>query len=537
MKTKTVPKPYKHQTSAFNFIKNLNQFALFMDQGTGKSKIVIDKAHCLYLTSNINGVIIICLNYLKHQWITEQFETHYPEKYESFIYTGNIKSNKGNIEFEKFCKQTNVLKIFCINVEAFQTNTVDKYIQKFVNGCFDIFIIIDESTSIKNPKAKRTQRIVNGFRNRKYKCILSGTPTPNNPSDLYSQFDFLVNNFFKCSYFQFQHRHNILIKEQPRNRQKPYNRTLKEQEYINIKKELNRIKINPDVLFSLAYKYKTTEKNIMLINNMTKYSPFKDMVFLNQQIEPLTFKIKKEDCLDLPAKIYKKIIIEPTIEQLRLKKELKKQFFTMYDNKELTIENTLALLIRLRMINGGLFVYQDNLNIKTFEDIFKKQTYKIKRITPNPKLNALKEDLEFVPKTTSVIIWACFVEELKYIYEELRKDYDCILYYGGTSFKDRNTIITAYKNKQIQILIANPYIAGMGLNLQVSTLHYFYSNDYRADVRIQAEDRSHRSGQTNKVMYKDLIIKDSIDEKILSCLKNKINIIDFFKNNLKEIIY
>lgn len=536
---KNIPKRFKHQKNAFDFIQYLNAFALLMDQGVGKTRIIIDKANFLYKTEKIDTVIVICLNFLKDQWL-EEFKIHSQVDFVGYIWKGKITSKNGKDIFNLFCSREE-LKIFCVNVEAFATKTIDSYLQRLLEYSIDAFIVIDESITIKNPKAKRTDKIIKGFRNRKYKAILSGTPTPNSPADLYCQFEFLKPGFFKCSYFQFRNRHILLIKEKERTTQKTYLRPITEKDFSKIKNAIKRYgKLTPDIMFSLSSLYNISERNIQLINRMEKgnFSPYKDMVTLNQKISPITFRITKKECFDLPDKVYEKLLIDLSTEQKKLIKELKKDYFTFYDNKQLTVSNSLSLLTRYRMITGGLFPYQDFMNV-SYEDLFKKLQTKVSRIKPNPKLQALKQDLETVSRETSIIVWACYVEELKYIYDELKDIYTCALFYGEVPTNERTEIIEQFKAKNTQILIANPKVAGMGLNLQVSTLHYFYSNDYRSDFRLQAEDRSHRAGQINKVLYKDLICKDSIDQKIYDCLQNKIDIVEYFKNkdNLKNIFY
>lgn len=538
---KNVPVPFNHQVAANGFVRPLDQFALFADQGTGKSRIVIDKTTFLYEEVVIDKVVIICLNFLKHQWL-EEFDIHCKLDYTGYVYQGKITSHKKINIFNTFINSKG-LKVMCVNVEAFQSNTIDFYLKCFMKNGLDTFIVVDESVSIKNPKAKRTKKILKGFKNRNYKCILSGTPTPNSPADLYSQFDFLKAGFFKCSHFQFQHRHILLIKEKNKVTEKPFFRPLSLKDFKKIKNSMKEFpELTPDVMVVLSARYNMSERNLMLISRMeeSNFSPFKDMVTLNQQISSITYKITKKECLDIPDKIYEKLLIELSPEQKRLIKELKKDFMTMHKNKLLTVQNALSALTRYRMITGGLFAYRDELKIDSYDDLMNaKVKTKIMRIKPNPKTNALKQDLETVSNDTCSIIWACYVEELKYIYDELKDHYSCALYYGATSNEERVSIVNRFKQKDIKILIANPQVAGMGLNLQVSTLQYFYSNDYRSDVRLQAEDRSHRAGQVNKVTYKDLIALNSIDERIYDCLQNKINIVEYFKNkdNLKNIFY
>jgi SNF2 family DNA or RNA helicase len=109
-------------------------------------------------------------------------------------------------------------------------------------------------------------------------------------------------------------------------------------------------------------------------------------------------------------------------------------------------------------------------------------------------------------------------------------------FFGDTKKKDRAQIVTDFQKGKIRFLVANPQSAGTGLNLQRSTLHYYYSNGTKAEDRWQSEDRSHRSGQKNHVVYKDIIIKKTVDDSIQKILKENKTLSEFFKQPLEDII-
>lgn len=531
-------KPYKHQVEAFDFIKDKPVFALFMDMGTGKSKVVLMKLEYLIKTNEIDKIIIIAPNYLKDTWITDHFKEHFDLPFISFIYEGNISTNKDKKRFNNFIL-ANVLKVFVVNVEAFQTTSIDKWVMAFLAKDKKCMVIIDESTIIKNPKARRTIKILNGFKNIKYKGILSGTPTPNSPSDLYSQFEFLQQFYFKCNYFQFKHKYTIFTQQKTQNGIR-YDAILTEKDFSIIKNALKKESIlTNDFLNEVSVKYNISVANIIRINKMETYTPYKDLSSLNEQISKITFKVMKKDCLDLPDKIYEKIIIELNPEQKRIYKELTQNFFTNYKDDQLIVANTLSLLTRLRQITGGLFpsIDIDKIDFDNIDQINYNECKIVKRIENNPKIKAIIEDIETANHKTSMVIWSNFTECIRYLKDELSKYYSCETYYGDT--KNREEIKASFKKGSFKILIANPETAGMGLNLQISTLHYFYDNSYRADFRTQAEDRSHRIGQLNHVVYKDVIAKNTIDEKIYNIVQNKIDLLTYFKdrNNLKEVLH
>lgn len=535
------PAPYDHQNEGLKFINKLDFFALFMEQGTGKSKVTIMKLQSLLYNRKVDRMVVICPNALKSQWAQEQFKEHFGAPFAVVEWDGFDTIKKKN-EFDEVLKFDG-LKVFVINVESFQSGTVDLFLKMFCRGK-DVFVAIDESTSIKNPEAKRTMRVLNGFKGRRYKAILTGTPTPNSPFDLYSQFEFLKPGFFGgMSYHQFKNRYGILINFVDEKSKRRYQKPIDEVSFRYMKNFLNKRIANgltEDDITECAIKFNTTVKNVTLINKMTEYTPYKNMEELNARIEPYTYKCMKKDCLDLPDKIFIDLKIDLTKEQKRLYKTLQKEMVVSYEDDLLEVEHKLTAVMRLQMIANGLFPYKKVSTIKISDELsleYAQKGFEVKRIKENAKLNALLTDLQDVSKDTQIIIWCNFIEEIKMITEELRKaGYTAKSYFGETV--NKNEVIQQYKAGEFQILVINTFIGREGLNLQNCTLHYFYSNTWRADVRLQAEDRSHRIGQTNKVVYKSLICKNTIDEKLIEVIKRKTNVINFFRDkSLHEVMY
>lgn len=533
---------FAHQDEALKFIKNKQFFALFMEQGTGKTRVIIKYLKNMFDEKILDSLIVISPNAVKEQWI-EELKIHYNSPFAYHVWNG-CDTKKERNDFFDVLKQTNIIRVFIINVEAFQSNKIDEFVSMFLKSCSPL-VVVDESTKIKNPEAKRTIKIQTLCKYVKYKAILSGTPTPNSPFDLYSQFNFLMETFFKTSFWQFKNYHGILLKAKDKERNKDYTTLLTEKIYNFIKFSLSKIEdLTIDRISELAIKYGTTERNIVLINTLPKYTAFKNLEILYDKIKPYTFSSLKKDCLDLPEKVYERLTVEMTIEQKTIYKNLIKDLEVEYMDKKLTVKDSVSIYMRLQMISGGLFPYSDEITKKFYdtdgnEYLGKDVMYKTKVIENNSKIKALLEDLETVSADTQIIIWSVFVEEIKMITEKLLKaGYSVCCYYGAVNLKSRPQIIQDFKDKIFQILVINPSMGGEGLNLQVSTLHYFYSNLYRADVRLQAEDRSHRIGQKNNVLYKDIVNKNTIDEKILRVLKGKENLIDFFRDkSLHEILY
>ena len=123
------------------------------------------------------------------------------------------------------------------------------------------------------------------------------------------------------------------------------------------------------------------------------------------------------------------------------------------------------------------------------------------------------------------IIWAHYQHDIKDIIKEVEKVHGpgCIVdYYGLTPKEDRQPNIKRFQDDpKCRFFVGTPATGGYGITLTAANTVIYYSNGYDLEKRLQSEDRAHRNGQTETVLYTDLICKGTLDERILTSLKNK----------------
>jgi len=297
-----------------------------------------------------------------------------------------------------------------------------------------------------------------------------------------------------------------------------YNRKIKPGEMESVRKYIRNGKTPEQVSYIMG----TSESNIKyIIEHPDMTVPYKHLEELKKAIEPVSYIVRKDDCLDLPPKVYEKIYVEMNSDQKRIYKDLEQELMALYAEKELTVQNKISLIGRLQQVTGGFFPYEENGKAR------------ISMITnKNPKIEAIKNDL-YETGDEVIIIWGRFVAELKMLYKILKAEFpdkNVELYYGGVDKESRIGIIESFKRGEVNIFIANPRTAGVGLNLQRSHFHYYFSNSYSLEDRVQSEDRSHRVGQEYSVLYKDIIIRGTVDEKVYDILQSKKNLLDYFRD-------
>ena len=191
MNYKFKTKPYKHQLTALEKSWNKETYAYFMEMGTGKTKVLIDNAAMLYDKGKIDGLLIVEPKGGIGTWYNQELPTHLPNHIENVtvLWQANITKTQKE-KLDSLFEPEGLLHILIMNVEALSTTKGKDFAEKFLS-CHNTLMTIDESTTIKNPSAKRTQNIIELSPHAKYRRILTGSPVTKNPLDLYSQCKFL----------------------------------------------------------------------------------------------------------------------------------------------------------------------------------------------------------------------------------------------------------------------------------------------------------------------------------------------------------
>ena len=459
--------PYDHQRKALEASWAEEYYALFMEMGTGKTKVAIDTMAVLHEAGKINAALVVAPKGVYDNWVQNEIPAHLPDRIERTLLRWTpAKTKRMEINLKDFIVgDLNGIKIFVINIEAFSTSRGTDAATAFLYQNPDNIVIVDESTTIKNRKAARTKNIVKLQEYSKYRRILTGSPITKSPMDLFSQCDFLKNKALGFnSYFAFQAR------------------------YANI------------------------QQRTMGHRSFQQIVGYRRLDELSQKLDTFSDRVLKQDCLDLPEKVYVRRQIEFTPEQKKLYTQMKKLALAKLESGELaTTASVLTQIMRLQQICCG-FIQPDEGEIETIPS------------------NRLKELLELSDEVQGkAIIWATYTHDILRIEEELKLRFgpdSVATYYGGTPQDQRQEIVTRFQDKAdpLRFFVGQPRTGGYGITLTAANTVIYFSNSYDLEIRLQSEDRAHRIGQTNKVTYIDMVSPDTIDEKILQALRSKIDI-------------
>lgn len=436
---------YDHQVRCVEKLQQLKVGALFMEQGTGKTRTALELIRRKLLKGRIDHVIWLCPCSVKEN-LRRDIKKHTGSEQRDLITICGIETLSTSIKWNS--------KLLAM-VET--------------QRCM---LIVDESSKIKNPRAKRTENITRLAGKCPYRYILNGTPITRNEADLYSQMYILDWRI-------------------------------------------------------LGYKsYWSFAANHLEIDDTGRIRNCLNTDYLVKKIAPYAYQVKKSECLDLPRKTYDIEYYDIDDDQREHYEEIANQLLLDIDMDEMRPETIYKFLTALQLIICGY-----KLTLKgEYNKIIKEPFYKDFR--NNPRLQHLMDVIEGI--TEKCIIFCKYTDEIEQITQMLHEaGKSAVKFYGEMNLKQRQESIDRFE-KDVQFFVANKTCAGFGLNLQFCSYVIFYSNDYDFGTRAQAEDRVHRIGQERNVHIIDICAAYTLDERILKCLNGKENLLDSFKRDLEQ---
>ena len=412
------------------------------------NKALNNEGYCLFLDTGC-GKTICGLEIAKHLGKTlilcplSVIETAWVEDCNNFYPELKIVNCWGNSKSERIKLLNSEADIYVMNYESF------KILKHIISNMDFKCMIVDESSVMKNMKSQITTDIMSMIDIIPRRFVLSGTPNPNSNLELFPQIKFVQPELFGISYLGWQATY------------------------------FTQDLTNPH------YWYQTDENKEKLFARLSDGSVF----------------LKKEDCVDLPPKVFE-------VKRFELGKEQKMYYDDMIrdiqDNiNEWSKFEFTAKLMKLREIVSGFVINKDG-SITDFDT------------NKDKLLESAFEEIGDKP----VIIWCQFQHEV----DKLAEKYNGVALTSKT--KDRDLIIRQFKNGEIKKLFTHPKLLGKGLTFVNCTYNIYYSLSFSYEEFRQSQDRIHRIGQNNKCTYIILQGKNTIDEKIYNCLKRKGNAVD-----------
>jgi SNF2 family DNA or RNA helicase len=351
-------------------------------------------------------------------------------------------------------------QIYIINYEGARIIT-----ENLLHRDFDL-LVCDESHALKEPTSLRSKACYRLSQNIKHKIIMTGTPILNSPLDVFAQYRVLSPTVYGLSWYRFRARYAIMGG------------------YMN--------------------------KMVIKYVNM---KDFKARLFVCSTIKT------KEECLDLPDKLYETIRLDLPQDQRSMYKDLKDAFIAEFQDKIVSAPVMLTRLMRFSQITAGFYK-----TIQGEEHAFK----------TNPKTDWL---IEWVKDNQKKIVVFCRfhkeIDMLKAALAEVGIGSVCV---DGRNTDRMDSIHRFDNDPECKVFIGQIQVAGQGINLQSASYCTFLSNSYSYGERRQAEDRIHRIGQKSNCTYFDIVYRDTIDEKLLKVLAKKEELAKYCTKDIVQLV-
>ena len=340
-------------------------------------------------------------------------------------------------------------------------------------------VVLDESSYIKGHKSGRTWWVTELAKVARYRLILNGTPVSQGVVDLYAQYRFLSPQILGYrSFYSFAANH-------------------------------------------LEYSERFPGMVVRALNTDV----------LAHKVAPYTYQVRKEDCLELPLKLYETRYFHMTTEQQDRYQQAKHELLDRLDPDEFDSIAIFRLFTALQQIACGFWSRRE---LPTH----RREKHPLERLTfPQLRTQCLLDVLAHVPDGERVIIWAKFDFDIQAIQSALTKVYgaDSVSLFYGLNAATRNDDLSRWRAGQARFLVATPGTGGHGLTLNEAAWVVFYSNGFKYSERAQAEDRCHRIGQSRPVTYIDLVCRGSIDVRIQSALASKADVVKTFRREVEKV--
>jgi len=467
--------PMNHQSIALGLMKDRAYYGLFMEQGTGKTWCLLADAERLFEAGEIEAMLVVAPNGVHTNWVRREIPQHMSVPRLARVW----KSGAGK-KYTAWMREVlqpskkKRLRIFAINIDALITKKGYAFVLEFISS-YKTYMVVDESQRIKNPKAGRTAAAMKLRPHASFTRIATGTPITNAPVDVFSQMEFLKAGLLGTT------SHRAFVAE-----------------YAEL--------MRPDhpMMQSMIERNPRVARAQIVARDSQGRPKWRNLSKLQRLLEPHTYRVKKEDCLDLPPKIYKTHYFELSPGQKKAYKLMKKELRMELPDEVVPVQ-ALSSGTKLQQITSGFMLHEGEAHYVADD---------------NTRLKALINLIEDIDG--QFIIWARFIEEIRAILEMLRKNkIEAAAYYGEVNIADRDAAVDNFQAGSIRAFVGNPQAAGSGLTLTAAQTAIYYSNNFNLEYRLQSEDRCHRKGTKGNVVYIDLVAEDSIDETIAIALQRK----------------
>jgi SNF2 family DNA or RNA helicase len=470
----------RHQIEALRLCNGRDFYALFMEQGTGKTWTILADAERCYAAGTIDALFVLAPKGVHTNWTLREIPEHLAAPCVAEAWTSGAGKRR-RAEMERLLRPRDAdevvpMRILTMNYDAVMTKDGFEFAARFLRAT-RAMMVLDESHRVKSPSAGRTQRVMRLRPLAQTVRISTGTPMTNAPLDVFSQFEFMEPGLLgTTSYRAFTAEYAELVPNDSR-------------------MMANIIKRNPKAAHAQ-----------IVARNPDGSKRYRNLDKLQRLVSPHAYRVLKRQCLDLPEKIYKQQFFDLSAPQRAMYDVLEEELRIYLEDGRIETVDGIAAMVKLQQITSGFVNIDGSPMLLPAKD--------------NPRMGALLEIVEDLDGP--FIVWARFREELRQIAAALAEaGVETATYHGATSTADREAAVDGFQSGTVRAFVGQPQAGGIGLTLTKAETVVYYSNDFNLGTRLQSEDRCHRIGTRHNVVYVDLVATKTLDGPIARALQRK----------------
>ena len=318
-----------------------------------------------------------------------------------------------------------------------------------------------------------------------------------------------------------EHKFDLLILDESQNIKNINSQTTKAVLLLNAKKRValsgTPIENNLLELYSL-FRFLNPEMfgSVQRFTNnyivpIQKYSDISTIEELKKKIYPfLLRRVKKEVLEDLPDKIEKLVYVDMNDEHRRFYEERRKYYYSLLE-KNTSSQGNFDKFFVLQAINE-------------LRHIVSSPELESKKIISSKKEVLIENVVEAIENNHKVLVFVNYLSSIESICDSLKENKIKYLKMTGQT-KDRQTLVDKFQNdSRYKVFVMTLKTGGVGLNLVSADTIFIYDPWWNTTVENQAIDRAYRLGQDKTVFAYKMIMRNTIEEKILKLqeIKNKL---------------
>jgi len=462
----TATQPWRHQLQAYHFAMNLPAAALFLEMGTGKSKVAVDVA----VNKGCKTILIVCPKSVLGVW-PKQFALHAGVNVETVVPKGSTAAKKAQVALEAVERCERIGRPVAVIVN-YETVWREGFAEFVLSREWDM-VILDESHKIKAPGGKASMFCYKLGQKARNKLILTGTPAPHSPLDVYAQYRFLDPGIFGTSFNAFKTRYAVMGGYEGRE--------------------------------IIAYRMMRTLPN-------GRPNPYYDPKLAREWEEKLhsvSFRVRSADVLQLPEAIHETRTFELSPKASRIYRQLEDEFYAQVDAGEITVSNALTKLLRLQQITSGFVRNDDGQDVEI----------------DTGKAELLADVLDDIDPSEPVVVFCRFQHDLDVVRKvvEARPKGNR---YGELSGRRNDLAKDSTFPENVDVLGVQIQAGGAGIDLTRARYAIYYSLGFSLGDYEQSLARVHRPGQTRTTYYYHLLAEGTVDEKVYRALRARKNVVE-----------